>query len=76
MTKLKELNYREVTKRLRKLGYRFYRRGKGSHELWVNDEDGRVIPVPNHKGKAIKKGTIAAIIREAGISIAEFMKMD
>lgn len=37
MTRLTELSYREVTSRLRKLGFRFYRRGKGSHELWVRD---------------------------------------
>ena len=29
----RELNYREVTVRLQKLGFRFYRQGKGSHEL-------------------------------------------
>jgi len=44
MSKLRELSYREITRRLRKLGFRFYRQGKGSHELWVRDTDGRVIP--------------------------------
>ncbi len=37
MSELRELSYREVTRRLRKLGFRFYRQGKGSHELWVRD---------------------------------------
>jgi len=40
MPELQELNYQEVTRRLRKLGFHFYRRGKGSHELWVRDADG------------------------------------
>jgi len=53
MARLQELSYREVTKRLQKLGFRFYRQGKGSHELWVRDDDGRVIPVPHHKGKVV-----------------------
>jgi len=75
MTKLRELTYREVTKRLRKLGFRFYRRGKGSHELWVRDEDGKVIPVPRYIGKRIRKGTLRAIIREVGITVEEFMKL-
>ena len=35
MAPLRELTYREVTRRLSKLGFRFYRQGKGSHELWV-----------------------------------------
>jgi predicted RNA binding protein YcfA (HicA-like mRNA interferase family) len=75
MSKLRELSYREATKRLRKLGFRFYRQGKGSHELWVRDADGRVIPVPRYKGKRIRKGTVRAIIREAGVSVEEFMKL-
>jgi len=75
MSKLRELDYREVTERLRKLGFRFYRQGKGSHELWVRDVDGRVIPVPRYKGKKIRKGTIRAIIREVGVSVEEFMEL-
>jgi len=62
-----------VTKRLRRLGLRLYRQGKGSHELWVRDADGLVIPVPHHKGRPIRKGTVRAIIRELGITIDEFM---
>ena len=75
MVKLGELRYREVVKRLGRLGFRFYRHGRGSHELWVRDIDGLVIPVPRHKGKPIRKGTIRAIIREIGISVDEFMDL-
>ena len=75
MAKLRELRYREVIKRLRRFGFRFYRQGKGSHELWVRDADGIVIPVPHHQGKAIRKGTLRAIIREVGVSVDEFMDM-
>lgn len=73
MTALRELTYEEVTERLRRLGLRFYRQGKGSHELWVRDADGLVIPVPHYRGKPIRKGTVRAIIRELGISVEEFM---
>jgi len=72
---LRELSYREVTRRLRKLGFRFYRQGKGSHELWVRDSDGRVVPVPHYRGKNIRKGTVRAIIRELGASAEEFMQL-
>jgi predicted RNA binding protein YcfA (HicA-like mRNA interferase family) len=74
MPELRELSHQEVTRRLRKLGFRFYRHGKGSHELWVRDADGLVLPVPHHRGKKIRKGTVRAIIREAGVSVAEFME--
>jgi len=57
------------------LGLRFYRPGKGSHEVWVRDEDGRIIPVPHYKGKNILKGTVRAIIREIGTNVDEFFKL-
>lgn len=72
MTKLKALRYDEIVRRLRKFGFRFYRHGKGSHELWVRDSDGRVIPVPRH-GKPVRIGTLRSIVREIGISVEEFM---
>jgi len=74
MVKLRELRYDEVVKRLRNFGFRFYRHGQGSHELWVRDTDGRVVPVPRHKGKTVRKGTLRAIIREIGVSVDEFMQ--
>ncbi len=69
---LKELSYRDLIKRLKAYHFRFYREGKGSHELWVRDSDGKVIPVPHHKGKSIRKGTVSAIIKEIGVSTKEF----
>jgi predicted RNA binding protein YcfA (HicA-like mRNA interferase family) len=75
VTPLRELDYREVVQRLRALGFRFYRQGKGSHELWVRDADGIVVPVPRHEGKPIRKGTIRAIIREVGVSVEGFMAL-
>jgi len=75
MPELRELSYRELTRRLRKYGFRFYRHGKGSHELWVRDTDGKVVPVPHHRGKNIRKGTVRAIIREVGVSLTEFMEL-
>ena len=69
---LTELSYRELIKRLKKYGFRYYRSGKKSHELWVRDSDKKVIPVPHHKGKPIRKGTIGAIIKEIDVSIKEF----
>jgi predicted RNA binding protein YcfA (HicA-like mRNA interferase family) len=74
MAELRELNYQEITRRIRKLGFRFYRQGKGSHELWVRDDDGIVIPIPHYRGKKIRKGTVRAIIREIGVSVEEFMQ--
>jgi len=75
VAKLRELSYQEVVRRLRQLGFRFYRSGKGSHELWVRDRDGRVVPVPHHESKPVRKGTVRAIIRETGQTVDEFMEL-
>lgn len=74
MSRLTELSFQDIVKRLKKFGFRFYRQSKGSHELWVRDNDGKVIPVPHHRGKSIRKGTVKAIINEIGVSVDEFMK--
>lgn len=70
---LSPMSYRELTKRLKRFGFRFYRQGKGSHELWVRDEDGKVVPVPK-TNKDVKKGTVRAIIRQIGVDFEEFIK--
>ena len=75
MSKLRPLKYEEVVRKLKKLGFRMYRQGRGSHELWVRDEDRRVIPVPKHRGKEIRKGTLRAIIKELDLSVEDFMKL-
>lgn len=74
MAKLRELNYKELTTRLKKFGFVYYRSGKGSHELWVRDSDGKVVPVPHYRGKNIRKGTVRAIIKEIGVTIDEFFR--
>ena len=74
-TRLRGMKYREITDRLKKLGFRFYRQGKGSHELWVRDSDGKVIPVPRYKSKEIRRGTVAQIIKKLGLTVKEFMEL-
>jgi predicted RNA binding protein YcfA (HicA-like mRNA interferase family) len=72
LARLRELNYKELTTRLKKFGFIYYRTGKGSHELWVRNSDGKVVPVPHYRGKNIRKGTVRAIIREIGVTLEEF----
>ncbi len=72
MTRLPALTYREVVARLRQAGFVFDRQAKGSHEIWYNPTTHRRTTVPNHPG-TIYRGTLAAIIREAGLSVAEFL---
>lgn len=75
MSRLIPLKYDDVIRKLTNIGFRFYRKGKGSHELWVRDSNGKVIPVPKHKGKDIKKGTLKSIIKNTELSVGEFMDL-
>ncbi len=62
--------FREIEKRLCKLGFKIVREGKGSHVIF---SDGSItFPVPKHGGKEISKGVEKKIIKMVGISEQEF----
>ncbi|MBI4575312.1 MAG: type II toxin-antitoxin system HicA family toxin [Planctomycetes bacterium] len=60
--------------RLRKAGFRFDRQAKGSHEIWFNASTRRWVTIPVHPG-TLPKGTLQAIIREAGLSRDAFLRL-
>ncbi len=74
MTKLPSLTAKEIIKKLRKAGFVFDRQAKGSHEIWRNPNTRRRTTIPNHPG-SIPKGTLKAIINEAGLTLEEFLKL-
>jgi predicted RNA binding protein YcfA (HicA-like mRNA interferase family) len=66
------VRYREVTRKLRRLGCEFHHHGSGDHEMWVNRQNQRAAPIPNWGSRDLKPGTIASILRQLGISRADF----
>lgn len=64
-----------MIKKLRKAGFAFDRQAKGSHEIWYNPVSRRRTTVPNHPGADIAKGTLRAIIEQAGLTVEEFMDL-
>lgn len=74
MGRLAGLRYREVVRRLHRLGFDFDRQAAGSHEIWRNPETGRKVTVPNHPGD-MPEGTLRAILRGAEIDPEEFLKL-
>ncbi|PIP16112.1 MAG: addiction module toxin, HicA family [bacterium (Candidatus Ratteibacteria) CG23_combo_of_CG06-09_8_20_14_all_48_7] len=74
MSRLPTLSYREVVKKLRGAGFVFDREARGSHEIWYNPHTKRRTTIPNHPGD-LPKGTLRAIIREAGLTVDEFMDL-
>ena len=74
MAKLPVLSGKELVKILSALGYQPVRT-RGSHMVLVKkDEKGKkTIPVPNHRELA--KGTLKAIMRQAGLKRDELLEM-
>ena len=72
MGRLAGFSYRQITKKLRKLGFRFDRQAAGSHEIWVNTDTSRYTTIPNHPGD-MPEGTLKAILNQAGVTTVEFL---
>ena len=72
MGRLAGFKYREVSRRLRSLGFAFDRPGPGSHEVWRHTITGKKVTLPHHSGD-MKEGTLRAILREAGIGVEDFL---
>ena len=68
-------SYPEVAKVARKLGFVFYRQGKGSHEIWRRESDGRQTTIPNHGRAPMKRKTLKAIFDDFDITWQEFHKL-
>jgi predicted RNA binding protein YcfA (HicA-like mRNA interferase family) len=68
---LADLPVRKVVRALESAGFS-YVRTKGSHAVYGNRE-GRVAVVPQHG--VVKRGTLASILRQAGLAPAEFLKL-
>jgi predicted RNA binding protein YcfA (HicA-like mRNA interferase family) len=75
MTKPPPLTPREVIRKLKRAGFVFDRQAKGSHEIWFHPDTRRRVTVPNHPGVEIAKGTLAAIIKESGLTVEEFLEL-
>ena len=68
---LSDLPVRKVVRALKSVGFSHVRT-KGSHAVY-RDQDGRVVIIPQHG--VVKRGTLASILRQAGLTPAEFLKL-
>lgn len=74
MGRLSGVRYRELIKRLKKLGFLFDRQAAGSHEIWYNPAKDCYTTIPNHPGD-MPEGTLRAILKQAGVEVDEFLKL-
>lgn len=69
------MNYREVSRKLERLGCQeLPRRGGGSHRKWFNPSSQQATIVPDWGGRDLKPGTVRAIVRQLGIAWADFLQ--
>jgi predicted RNA binding protein YcfA (HicA-like mRNA interferase family) len=74
MTRLPEIKYKDLVRKLRIAGFLYDRQAKGSHEIWFNPTNRLRTTVPNHS-KPISKGTLRAIIHQIGLTPEEFLSL-
>jgi predicted RNA binding protein YcfA (HicA-like mRNA interferase family) len=70
--RLSGFRYREITRRLKALGFVFDRQAAGSHEIWYNSTTNRYTTVPNQP-RDMPEGSLRAILKQAGIDPNEFL---
>ena len=67
------MTYREVGRKLRRLGCQeISRRSGGSHRKGLNPATGQATTVPDWGAKALKLGTMRAIVRQLGLDWQAF----
>ena len=72
MSGLPRVSGRECVKALEKAGFRI-RRQEGSHIILRRNDPFAQLVVPDHR--ELDRGTLRAIIRQAGISVEEFTRL-
>ena len=69
---LSDLPSRKVTRALEAAGFERVR-VKGSHAVYRRALDGKVAVIPEHG--TVKRGTLASILRQAGLTPNEFLDL-
>ena len=72
MSLLPQISGRECVKALEQIGF-YLKRRQGSHMVLRRDDPFAQVVVPDHK--ELDRGTLRAIIRQAGLSVDEFARL-
>lgn len=72
MSKLPVVSGADCVKALERIGFVVHRQ-RGSHIVLVRKEPPAQTTIPNHR--ELDRGTLRAIIRHAGLSVAEFPEL-
>ena len=65
---------KQLTKVAKSIGFEFDRK-TGSHEVYYRESDKRRVVIQVHAGKTLKPKTLAAIVRDMGLTMEELAKL-
>lgn len=74
MAKLGIYKPRQVVRALERAGW-FVSHQTGSHVIMEKEGEEATLSIPSHKGRDVKRGTLAALLRDAGIKQSEFLDL-
>jgi predicted RNA binding protein YcfA (HicA-like mRNA interferase family) len=72
VTKLPAISWKDAVKALERAGFIFDRQ-RGSHMVFYHPQSQATAVVPRHA--TIKKGTLAHILKQAGMTVDEFLQL-
>jgi predicted RNA binding protein YcfA (HicA-like mRNA interferase family) len=72
MSKLPVISGRQCVQALERAGF-YLKRQTGSHQVLRRDEPFAQVVVPDHR--VLDRGTLRAIVRQAGLSVDEFASL-
>ena len=75
MTRLPALTGKDVVRALQKTGFVVVRTSGSHHRLEHSSDPSRVATVPVHAGKTLKRGTLHGIIKQAALTVDEFVAL-
>jgi predicted RNA binding protein YcfA (HicA-like mRNA interferase family) len=75
MTQLPALTGKDVVRALEKAGFVEIRTSGSHHRLKHSSDPSRLVTVPVHAGKTLKRGTLHGILKQAGLTADEFVAL-
>jgi len=66
---------KDVIRVLETIGFQFVRQSGSNHAIFKRKTDNRRTNVPVHSGKALKRKTLKAILKDADLTVEDFNKL-
>lgn len=74
MSKLGMYRAREVVRAFERAGW-VVKHHTGSHVIMEKEGQEATLSIPDHPGKDVKRGTLRNLIRDAGMTVDEFLRL-